>query len=214
MGVKASQKSVTIRGVTLLWTKDDGSITDLHLYFDVAAVKAQLGPGTEAPASAAAQAPGSNAFDAAASGSPEVFEQESSPAERSNVAIAKGSLDALENNDLAAYEAGMASVVDIQRPGRGQDVRGTAGATSYFKAIHKAISQLDTTVTDAWGIGSFVVLEYAIGGEQLAPIDGISAQRDRTVVFHVVDIVEIAGSKMAHIWRYDNPSEIAVPPPS
>src|SRR5580704_3204917 len=214
MGVKASQKSVTISGVTLLWTKDDGAITDLHLYFDVAAVKAQLGPGTEAPVSAAAQAAGSSAFDATASGPPEVFEQESSPAERSNVAIAKGSLDALENNDLAAYEAGMANVVEIQRPGRAQLVRGTAGATSYFKAMHKAISQLDTTVTDAWGIGNFVVLEYAIGGEQLAPIDGISAQRDKTVVFHIVDIVEIAVSKMAHIWRYDNPSEIAVTPPS
>ena len=80
MGVKASQKLVTISGVTLLWTKDDGAITDLHLYFDVAAVKAQLGPGTEAPVSAAAQAAGSSAFDATlASGSPEVFEQESSP---------------------------------------------------------------------------------------------------------------------------------------
>ncbi len=213
MGVKASQRSVTIKGIALLWTKDDGTITDLHLYFDAAAVKAQLVPGSEAPVSTTPQAAGT-ALGADASGSPGVFEQESSTSERTNVAIARGSLDALENNDLAAYEAAMADAVEIRTSGRAQALHGKGDASSYFKAMRKAISQLDTTVTDAWGIGSFVVLEYTIGGEQLAPIDGIPAQRDKTVVFHIVDIVEVAAGKMAHIWRYDNPTEIAVTPPS
>jgi hypothetical protein len=43
MGVPATHKSAGVKGLTLLWTKDDGSIIDVHVYFDVAAVQAQLG---------------------------------------------------------------------------------------------------------------------------------------------------------------------------
>jgi hypothetical protein len=40
------------------------------------------------------------------------------------------------------------------------------------------------------------------------------AQRDKTVLFHIVDVVEVGAGKITHIWRYDNPGEIAVVPPS
>jgi len=47
MGVAATTppKPVVIRGISLLWTKDDGTITDVHVIFDTAQVKAQLGAG-------------------------------------------------------------------------------------------------------------------------------------------------------------------------
>src|SRR5580698_2151759 len=79
MGVKAANKAVTIRGMALMWTRDDGSITDLHLYFDIAAVRAQLG---EAPRGLVDVA--KSAFDGAhGAGStepPRLFEQTASSA--------------------------------------------------------------------------------------------------------------------------------------
>src|SRR5271170_2345785 len=45
MGVAATNKPVVIKGISLLWTRDEGSITDVHVVFDVAVVKTQLGAG-------------------------------------------------------------------------------------------------------------------------------------------------------------------------
>lgn len=213
MGVKASQKTVNVRGVALLWTKDDGTITDLHLYFDLAAVKAQLGAGPATPGSAARQAAVAT-IDVDSSSPPQIVDQESSPGERINVALAKASLDALETNSLVGYLDAMADDVEIDTLERALPSHGKGAATAYFKAMRKAIGQLDTTVTDAWGVGTFVVLEYTIAGEQLGPLGSIPAQRDKTVVLHIADIIEVAADKIGHIWRYENPTEIAVTPPS
>jgi ketosteroid isomerase-like protein len=202
MGIKPSQKPVRVKGIALIWTKDDGSITDLHLYFDIAAVKAQLGVGPKDLVSAAKQE--SAAPVSGLAGTPQVFEQGSSPTEPQNVALARAALDALENNNLAGYQAAMADDVEIHTLEGAQRSRDKGEAGAYFKAMHKAIGQLDTTVTDAWGVGSFVVVEYMIAGEQLGA--------GKTIVLHVVDVVEIAGGKIARVWRYDNPSETLVGP--
>jgi hypothetical protein len=212
MGIKASQRAVAIKGIALISTTDDGSITELHLYFDVAAVKAELGSGPKEIVDALAQGAAS-----LANGAPEaaqVFDQESSPAEQSHVAVARAALDALESNDLAAYEGTMSDDVQVHTLERLQPWRGKADVASYFHAMHKAIGQLDTTVSYVAGIGDFVVLEYMVAGEQLAPIHWIPPQGDRALVLHVVDVVEIAAGKETQVWRYDNPTEIARTPPS
>jgi|HubBroStandDraft_5_1064220.scaffolds.fasta_scaffold37376_2 hypothetical protein len=205
MGVKAANKAVTIRGMALMWTRDDGSITDLHLYFDIAAVRAQLG---EAPRGLVDVA--KSAFDGAhGAGStepPRLFEQTASSAEASNVALVRAALSALEGSDVAGYEAVMADSVDVQTPESARRGKGDAGA--YFKAMHAAIGQLDTTVTEAWGVGPFALVEYTIAGEQVGPIDGIPVQRDKALVLHILDVVEVASDKIAAIWRYDNRSEL------
>ncbi len=213
MGINASEKSVTVKGVALLWLKDDGTITDLHLYFDLAAIKAQLGAGPATQGNVAGQA-AVNPIDAESTSPPQIFDQDLAPAERNGVALAKASLDALEGNNLTAYLGALADDVEIDTLERTQPSRGKGAATAYFKSMRKAIGQLDTTVTDAWGVGAFAILEYTIAGEQLGPLGSISAQRDKTVVLHIVDIVEISAEKIVHIWRYDNPTEIAVTPPS
>ncbi|MBV9948258.1 MAG: nuclear transport factor 2 family protein, partial [Myxococcales bacterium] len=40
MDIPATHRSVAFRALTLIWTKDDGSITDVHVYLDTAIVKA------------------------------------------------------------------------------------------------------------------------------------------------------------------------------
>jgi ketosteroid isomerase-like protein len=198
MGVPATHRPVAFKGLTLLWTKDDGSIVDAHVYVDVAAVKAQLGVGPK-------DVPG---VPAPAAGAPQVFEQVGSPEEKSNVAAVRASLDALEKNDEAAYVGTMTDDVEVSTQERAQPIRGRDGVRAYFKSMRKAIGQLDTTVDSIWGVAQFVVVEYSIAGEQIGAIGWIPPQRDKVVRLQIADVAELRDGKIVRVWRYDNPSQI------
>jgi ketosteroid isomerase-like protein len=200
MGIAPTRKAVAFKGLTLLWTKDDGSVTDVHVYFDVAVVKAQLGVG---PKELLALAP-----TVAPTGPPQVFEQVGSPEETANVNAVKAALDALEANKEADYLALFSDDVEVQTLERPTPAKGKAEAKTYFRTMRKAISQLDTTVLNAWGVARYAIVEYTVAGEQLGPIGWIPAQRDRVVRFEIVDVCEVASGKIARTWRYDNPVEI------
>jgi ketosteroid isomerase-like protein len=202
-GVAPTQKPVAFKGVTLIWTKDDGSITDVHVYFDVAVVKAQLGVVTKdlvPPPPPTLPTAGPQEVDQALPISAD---------ETRNVDLAKGALDALEGHNDNGYVGAMTDDVEVSTVERATPLRGKADARAYYKAMHKAIGQLDTTVMGAWGVGQYAIVEYSIAGEQLGPILWIPAQRDRVVRWELVDICEIRDGKIARIWRYDNPAQIA-----
>jgi ketosteroid isomerase-like protein len=200
MGVGATGKPATFKGVTILWTKDEGSITDVHVYFDVAVVKAQLGAGPKEllglPIPAVRSEP------------PQVFDQSGSRDEMNDMALTRAALDALEQNKLPAYVDAMTDDVEVYSLERAQPMRGKEDARAYFMAMHKAIGQLDTTIGNIWGIGRFAVVEYEIAGDQIAPLGFISPQRDKVIRLHVVDVIEIRDGKIGRVWRYDNPTEI------
>jgi predicted ester cyclase/ketosteroid isomerase-like protein len=200
MGVAATGKQATFKGLTILWTKDEGSITDVHVYFDVAVVKAQLGAGPKEllglPIPAVRSEP------------PQTFDQSGSSDETNNMASPRAALDALEQNHLAAYVATMTDDIEVYSLERVQPMRGTEDARAYFRAMHKTIGQLDTTISNIWGIGRFAVVEYEIAGDQIGTLGWISPQRDKVIRLHVVDAVEIRDGKIARVWRYDNPAEI------
>jgi hypothetical protein len=208
MGVAATHKPVAFGGLTLLWTKDDGSVTDVHVYFDVAVVKAQLGVGPKELVSVAATMPARPA-----SAAPRIFEQTGFAEEKIGLALVRAELDALENNNEAAYVAAVTDDVEVYTLERAQPRRGKDDIRAYFKAMHKAIGQLDTTIDNAWGIAHFAVVEYEIAGEQLGPIGWIAARRDKVVRLHVADLIEIRDAKIARVWRYDNPAEITASSP-
>jgi hypothetical protein len=200
MGVTATQKPVAFRALTLLWTKDDGSITDVHVYVNVAIVKAQLGIG---PKDLLTLPP-----PLAPTGPAQVFEQTRTALEdeQRNVAVMKSALDAFENNRESGYVDAAADDIEVYELERSQPSRGKEARRTSYKAMHKAIGQLDTTVNNSWGVGQFAVVEYSITGEQLGPIAWIPAQRDRVVNLEIVDICEMTGGKIARVWRYDNPT--------
>jgi ketosteroid isomerase-like protein len=220
MGVATTHKPVVFKGLTLLWTKDEGSILDVHVYFDVATVKAQLGVKPDSM-SAARAGRGPHPGDLEpfppiampAQGTPtQVFEQAGSAEEQRNVATVRSALDALEETTDAAYLATMTEDVDVVTLERAQPMHGKDEARAYFKAMHKAIGQLDTTIDNAWAIAQFVVVEYSVSGVELGPIGWIRAQRDRVVRLHIVDVVEMQTGKIARVWRYDNPAELIETP--
>ena len=202
MGVAATHKGVTFKGLTLLWTKDDGSVTDIHMYIDVALVKAQLGVG---PKDLLGVAPPSLPTGAA-----QVFEQTATASadEQSHVAVIQAWLDALENGSESGYTGAVTEDTEGYTLEHSQPARGKEAARTYYQAMHRAIGQLDTTVDNAWGVGQFSIVEYSIAGEQLAPIAWVPAQRDKVIRLQLVDICEIAGGKVTRVWRYDNPMQI------
>jgi ketosteroid isomerase-like protein len=221
-GVAATGRPVRVAGLTVLSTTDDGSIADVHVYFDAAAVKAQLGAGPKElqglpMAQVALTPPGSASSGAADAASPEagsqVFDQSGSADEMSAVMLVRASLDALEGNREAAYADTMSDDVEIHTSERAQPWRGKADARAYFKAIRKAIGQLDTTVMNAQGVATFAIVEYTIAGEQLGPLFWMPAQRDKAIRLHVADVVEVSAGKIRRIWRYGNPEEVLKPSP-
>jgi hypothetical protein len=203
MGAAAAHKPVVIQGVTLLWTKDDGTVTDIHVYLDVAVVKAQVGEG---PRELEGLAP-----PAMPSGPPQLVEGGALVAD--NAATVRTALNALENITESAYVDTMADDVEVHTLDRAEPARGREEQRAYFKAMHKAIAQLDTTIDNSFSVGSYAVVEYSITGEQLAPIGWVPLQRNRVVKLHVVDVAEVQNAKIARVWRYDNPSEMATPGP-
>jgi hypothetical protein len=204
MSVPASRKTVVVKGVSLLSTKDDGTVTDIHIYFDIAAAKAQLGVGPKELVTVTAPA-----MPAGPAG---IFEQSGSSAEKANVAVARAAIDALENDDQAGYVDTKTDDVEYYTLEQAQPERGKEAARAYFKAIRKAIAQLDTTIDSSWGAGPFVVLEYTIAGAQLGRLGWIAPQRDKVIVLHVAQINEVRDGKVARVWRYENPLEIVSVP--
>jgi ketosteroid isomerase-like protein len=200
MRVPASQKPVVIDGLSLVWTKDDGSIADVHVYFDVAAVKAQLGAGPK----------GLVAFTPAAppAAPPQFIDQNGK--DQDNVGVVRTELDALENNE-GAYLNALTDDVEVHTLERPDAARGKEEAKAYYKAMHKAIAQLDTTLVNSWGISTFAVVEYTIAGEQVAPLGWVPTQKDAVIRLHAVDVAELRDGRVARVWRYDNPSEILTP---
>ncbi len=214
LGLPPTQKPVTIRGVTLLWTNDNGTISDCHVYFDVAAVKALLGaaPGAKPARAAAASRPNdlSNlAAPSMPSGPPQYIDPK---VEQDNVATVRGALDALESNENAFLDS-LTDDVEVYTLERSEPARGKEEARAYFKALHKAIAQLDTTMRNGWNVAQFGIVEYTIDGDQRGPLGWIPQQHDQVIRLHIVDVDEIRDGKIARVWRYDNPGEILAPGP-
>jgi ketosteroid isomerase-like protein len=197
MGTPPTNGPVSFKGVTLLFTKDDGTIAEAHVYFDVAVVKTQLGVG---PKELAGLPPAP-----APTGAPQVFEATHSPEEAGNVTLARAVLDALEKSDEAAYVGTMTDDVVVDTLERAQPMRGRDEQKAYFRAMHRAIGMLDTTVDNSL----VAVVEYFLAGAQLGPFGWLPAQRDKVIRLQVVDVMEIRNGKVDHIWRYDNPAQIA-----
>lgn len=200
MGAAATNRPVSFKGLTLLFTNDDGTISDIHVYFDAAVVKAQLGVG---PKELAGLAPTPAPTSAA-----QVVEAIHSPDEARNVVVGRSALDALENRDEAGYVATMTDDVVVETLERAQPMRGRDDERAYFKAIHRAIGQLDTTLDNAFGVTQYAVIEYFVAGEQLGALGWVPAQHDKVVRLQVVDVEELHDGKIAHVWRYDNPGQI------
>jgi ketosteroid isomerase-like protein len=205
LGLAPTNRQMAIQGITLLWTRDDGTITDVHVYFDVAVAKARLGVGPrELVALPSPKWP---------EGPAQVIEQASTPEEAANVKTVRAMLDALEDGSEQTFLAGIGDDIEIDADEHAQPEKGKEAQRTYFKTLRKSISQLDTQVEAIWGVGSFVVVEYFIKGLQLQAFQSIPFQRDRNIRMELVDVVDLKDGKMTRVWRYDNRDALVTPSP-
>ncbi|MGH7271011.1 MAG: ester cyclase [Polyangiaceae bacterium] len=202
MRVPVTGKSVTIKGLTLLFTQDDGSVSDVHIYFDLAATRSQLGAGPKELAGLPAPV--------MPSGAPQTIDQNGQ--DMDNVRVVRASLDALENSENG-YVGAFTDDVEVHTLERVSPSKGKTARQAYFRAMHKAIGELDTTLENGWGIARFAVVEYTIAGEQLGPVGWVPMQKDAVVRLHVADVCELRDGRISQVWRYDNPGEISEPSP-
>lgn len=196
MGVAANHQPVAVQGLSLLTTNDDGSIADVHVYFDIAVVKAQLGVG---PPELKRLTP-----PPVPNGPSQVFEQVGSSEEAAGVALMRAMLQSLEDNRESAYISTVADDVELFTLDRAQPARGKDSVERLFKAMRKSIGDLDTVVQNAWGVQQFAVVEYSVAGLQLAPFGRIPFVPNRLFNTRVVDLAEIHDGRIARIWRYDD----------
>ncbi len=193
MGIPPTHHAAVIRGLTLLWIDDGGIASEVHVYFDEDAVKAQLADKQAPPVSSEPPA------------HPEVTQHSGSIEESSNVAVARGILRALQDDQESAFVASFAEAAEVTTIGRNETVRGRAGARSSFRAIRKSIRQLDTVFHNAWGVGRFAIVEYTLAGLQTASSSRTGAAPGGSMhplQLHCVDVDELEAGKITHIRRY------------
>jgi hypothetical protein len=166
---KATGRPVAVRGVTLLWTRDDGTITDLHLYFGRAVLKTPL----------------------IGAGAPEEVEQRRTPEEVANAALVRTALRALEDNDEAAYLATLSRNVELSTLEGASIVRGIAARRAWFRTMRGSIRHLTVSIEHAWGIGPFVVVEYHLIGEPGRRLGPAYTREHELIKMSFVDVAEI-----------------------
>jgi ketosteroid isomerase-like protein len=197
LGVSATGKSVSFKGLALLWTKDDGSITDIHLYFDEGVAKAQLGVGP--PELAMLPLPNVH------SSPPDVFEQGNNANEASNEKLVRSMLQALEDNKEPEYLATFSDDIEVFTLDRAEPTRGKEEARAYFRKMRKSIGLLDTVTQNTWAVGDSVVIEYLITGLQQARLKRVPYSAGKALRTQFVDIAEVHDGTIHRIWRYADP---------
>lgn len=201
LGVAPTGKPVVIKGLTLLWTSDDGIITDLHVYFDEEVVRAQLVRGPTDLQKLPAPSPDAEAG--------QMFERSGTKEESANVATARAMIQALEDDKETTFLSTMDDDVELFTSDRAEPLRGKGPAREYFKTMRRSIRLLDTVIENAWGVRSFVVTEYAITGLQLAPLPRIDFAPGRPLHTQFVDVAEFRDGRIARIWRFADPIAFA-----
>jgi hypothetical protein len=198
MGIPPSHKPVVIKGLTLLWTNDDGIISELHVYFDEEVVQAQVGGG-----SAALQ---KLAIPSVGNGASQVFERSGTQEEKGNIALVRTMIQSLEDDKESEFLATLDDDIELFTSDHAEAVHGKAGAREYFGTMRKSVRLLDTVIRNAWAVREFTVTEYVITGLQRAPLPRVTFAEGRALHARFVDVAEFAHGRMVRIWRYSDPA--------
>lgn len=198
MQLPPTHATARLRGLTALWVDADGAVTEIHVYFDVGAAASQLqGKGAQPPAAVATP-----------TAAPQSVVEQGTGMETDNSATMRAVVDALEGDSEEAYAAYVADDATFFLP-RGPGTAGGKGAASaFYERLHGALGELETSISNLWPIGHFVVTEYSIAGVQLRPLDSQPLIPYRVVRLHMVDVAELRDGRIIRLWRYENPSEI------
>jgi steroid delta-isomerase-like uncharacterized protein len=195
-GTKGERQPIGHVGLSILWFDDGGHVKEEHRYGDLGAVAQQVDPkGTKAAPPPMPIIPAT----------PQIFPAAAAGAAAPRIELARSMYDAIELKSEAEFLGKLTD--DVTYEGHLGLVNGKAEAKVFFEALVKAFPDLKFRITNAWGSGDTVIVEYTLSGTHKAPILGMPAT-NHPISVHAVDVLRIAGDKIAKASTYSNGLEI------
>jgi steroid delta-isomerase-like uncharacterized protein len=197
MGVKATNKPVGVRGISVVWMTPEGLVKQEHRYFDGNTFMAQMGK-IKMPARAVPSLP---------SGDPEWHIAKGSPEEAKSADLAKGMYAAMDKKAEADFLGPLddkLTWVDLSAP---KDMSGKADAKKFFQMFTKAFSDMKTTVEPVIAADDYVVAETESNAIHSGPLGPFKATK-KPVVLHGVDVITVKDGKIVQGVSYINGLEL------
>jgi steroid delta-isomerase-like uncharacterized protein len=209
MGVKAANKPVGVRGMSIFWIDADGGIKKEARYYDVATLIGQAGglKGTwrSAPLLPAQMKAAQSTGDAS---------------EGKNVDVVKKLYTALGAKNEGDFLGTQSDSVELDDQTRAQSYLGTVDTKKMFDMWTKALPDIKVEVANAWGFGEWVVVETVFAGKQTGAMDGMPAS-GKAVTLHGAGVFQMKDGKIFKGWTYANGLELRtqagtykMPPPA
>lgn len=192
MGVKAAQKPVGVRGVSVMWFSPDGAIKKEDRYYDVATMLGQVG-GLKGKWRGVPLAPAQMKGVSATR----------SAAETANVELVKKFFASLQAKNEADFLGTQNDAIELDDLTRSQSYLGTVDTKKMFDTWTKSVPDLKVQVASAWGFGDFVVVETVTTGKQTGPIDGAPAS-GKQLTLHQASVMQCKDGKILRGWTYGN----------
>jgi len=199
MGMKATNKPVGQLRARVLKFDEDGLVKEMHEYADDAGLMAQMQGKKGAPA-----------IPLLPTNSPELHVAKSTPDEDKLADWAKAEDVTFDKDDPKAALATMAEDGDYwinfsgapAMKGKKENEKGLVG---WFKAF----PDQKWTITDAWGIDGFAIVQHTMSGTQEGPLGPLAASSKPVSGWHFLDIYQpTADGKVQHGWGYANLVEL------
>jgi ketosteroid isomerase-like protein len=198
MGMKATKKPLGQHRLHILWFTEDGLIKEQHEYGDAGGVFAQMKGARMAPPPPTLP-----------TNPPEVHTAKGTPDEDKLADWAKANDDAFNKDDPKALPP-MADDGDywLNLSG-GPATKGKKDLSKELTAWFKTFPDQKWTVTNAWGIDGFAIVEHSMTGTQKGPLGPLPASNKPVTAWHFVDVMQpTADGKMQHGWGYANSFEM------
>jgi hypothetical protein len=209
MGMKASKKPLGQHRLHVMWFNDDGLIKEQHEYGDSGGIAAQMKGAKMAPPAPILP-----------TNPPEVHVAKGTPDEDKLVEWVKANDDAFNKDDPTKLPP-VADDGDYWLNVSGMPAtKGSKALSKELAAWFKTFPDQKWTVTNAWGIDGFAIVEHTMSGTQKGALGPLAASNKPVQSWHFVDVMQpTADGKMQHGWGYANLFEMmaqtgALKPPS
>jgi steroid delta-isomerase-like uncharacterized protein len=196
MGMKASNKPVGMRGITVVAITPDGLAKSEHRYFDMGTTMAQVtGKGPARP------------IPAMPTGDSEWHVAKGTPEEDKAADLLKGMYGAFEKKSEADFLGPMDDKVtwsDLSQP---KDMSGKAEGKKFFATFTKAFADVKMSGDPIIAVDDFIVAEGTMNATHAGQLGPLKPTR-KPVTLHAVDVVQVKDGKIVMGTTYANSMEI------
>jgi len=196
-GAKPTNKTIGIRGASVLTFTAEGLIKTEHRYFDTGTVASQLGL-MKSPARPVGAIP---------SGEPEWHIATGTPEEDKLVEVAKAINGAFEKKSEADFLGALMENVSWSNVAQPRDMSDKASVKQFFAMFTKAFPDARFSSHALFGVDDVVVSEWSMTATHAGPF-GPLKPTNKPVTMHGLDIMVVRDGKVASDSSYSNSFEL------